>query len=114
MRLLRVRLTVRWMMALVIGFALALWGLTFLPEYPFKAYPLSPAMYDNIQLQRNSQGVGRYGVQVLKLMIFPTGSSKLAVQFRVDTYGRVDSIENIYAWATQGATVGQLTDEEMK
>src|SRR5438045_4021591 len=83
------------MMALVVGFALALWGMTLLPEYPFLAYPRSLAMVDNILWQINPEGKYGGGTQVLKLMTFPTGSPKVAVQFQLNASGRADRIENI-------------------
>jgi hypothetical protein len=114
MKLPRVRLTLRQPMAIVIGFALVLRGVTLLPEYPLRAYPRSRAMDENIRWQSDSREQFGGETQVVKLMIFPTGSPKLAVWFQVDASGQAEHIDNIHNWARQGGGAGQLTDEELR
>jgi hypothetical protein len=115
MRPIRPRLSMRLLMALVVGFALAFWTMTLFPRYPhpFGAYPRSPAMDDNIRWQMSLLGQDGSRGPSLRLLTFPTGSPRLAAQLEVRAPGEVERAANISRWARQSRRGRRLTDGEM-
>ena len=112
MRLPSVRLTVRRLMVLSLGFALIFWVVRGRQDL-FKSYPRSQAMEYHVRWQGGTEGVYG-GSKVLKLTTFPGGYAEAAVQFQLDAIGHADRWWTMYNRSMQHQTRWRLTGDEME